>query len=249
MKMLHYLLRTMKNIIYPPRCVFCRRILNYSAEGNICVDCMKELPFCKELHRCAGCGRPIPEGAIQCYRCRKGLQTEYRRISAVYLYEDKVRRALLQFKRVRYRSYGDAFAIHMAAVLQEELSKGGFDCLVAVPPRRKKARHRNYDQADTLTAALARKTKIPYLKKALRQKEERAKQSSLEFQDRWANVLGNYEVVKKAAVEGKRILLVDDICTTGATLNECARMLKGAGAIEVCCVVVAISSEEKFLKI
>ncbi len=207
---------------------------------------MKQLPFCSPLQSCPKCGRPIPEGAVLCYRCGKGFSPAYRKVSAVYLYEGDVRRALLRFKRERYRGHGDAFAIPMSAAIQNEFPHINFDCLVAVPPRKKKERHRKYDQADALTAALAREMKTPYLRRVLRQKEVRAKQSSLDFEDRWANVMGNYEVVKKKAVAGKRILLVDDICTTGATLNECASMLKKAGALEVFCSVVAIAPEKIF---
>lgn len=248
MKFLEALILRMKNIIYPPRCMFCRRMLSPAAVGNICVDCIERLPFCKNLHRCVNCGRPVPEGVLHCYRCGKGLRAVYHRISAVYLYEGAVKRALLRFKKEHYRSCGHTLALQMAITLREEFPYKVFDYLVAVPPRKKKTRFGKYDQADALTAALARETGIPYLRKALRQKEVRAKQSALDFADRWANVLGNFETVKKKAIRGKRILLVDDICTTGATLNECAKMLKGAGAAEVCCIVVGISSEEKFLK-
>lgn len=246
MKIVKQLFLPIKNIIYPPRCIFCRRMLSISADNNICEHCMKKLPFCLPLQSCPKCGRPIPEGAVLCYRCGKGFSPAYGKVSAVYLYEGVVRQALLRFKRERYRGYGDAFAMHMSVAIQKEFPHRNFDCLVAVPPRKKKIRRGNYDQADALASALAREMKIPYLRRALRQKEVRAKQSSLDFEERWANVMDNYEVVRKKDVAGKRILLVDDICTTGATLNECAKMLKKSGTLEVSCAVVAIAPEKIF---
>lgn len=244
MKIVKRIFLGLKNIIYPPKCIFCRRFLSLSAESNICEECMESLPFSLPFPSCKKCGRPILEDAPLCHRCRKGFAMSFTKVLSVYLYEDKVRQALLRFKMEKFRSYGKAFAVALATTIQREFPHQTFDCLVAVPPRKKKSDYRKYDQGKVLASALARELKIPYLRRVLRQKEARAKQSSLIFEERWGNVLDNFLVVREKDVRGKRILLVDDICTTGATLNECAKMLKKAGATEVFAAVVAIAPEK-----
>ncbi len=238
-----------RNLFFLPRCIFCRRPLALSAEACVCRECMKGIPFSGNLPICQGCGRPVGEGAVYCYRCEKGYRRYYRKVFSAYLYEDEPKRALVRFKRERYRSYAGTFAAHMGILLRDEMIARGISLVIAVPPRRKRMRETGYDQAAALGRALAKKLGIPYLAAALRQKEVRKKQSTLKYRERYQNVLGNYVVLKKQEVAGKRILLVDDICTTGSTLNECSRMLKDAGALEVYCAVAAISYEENIFQI
>ena len=199
-----------KNFFFPPRCLFCRRVLTLSADACICYDCMKQTPFCSDYHTCQGCGRPIPEGAVLCYRCGKGYRRYYRKVFSAYLYEDEPKRAVIRFKHERYQSYAATFAVHMGAVLRERLPGHQFDMVVSVPPRKRRLQKVGYDQAETLGRAMAKELGIPYLAGALCQREVRKKQSTLRYRERYLNVLGNYAVVRAQDVAEKRILLVDD---------------------------------------
>ena len=104
-------------------------------------------------------------------------------------------------------------------------------------------RKEGYDQAETLAAAVAKQMELPYLGGVLYQSENRKKQSALSARERRVNVRGNYAVRKKSAVQGKCILLVDDITTTGATIQECAKVLRGAGAKAVYAAAAATVSK------
>ncbi len=235
-----------KNFLFPPRCIFCKRLLRLCTQVGVCNHCMEHLPFCLSYHHCQTCGRPIPEEEVFCNRCGKGYRNSYHKLCAAYLYESAVKGALLRFKQERFQSYAPTLAFHMAMVLKTTLPNLDIDFIVAVPPRKTRLRKDAYDQATTLARALAQQMKLPLLPGVLRQIEDRQKQSSLSYEERWINVAGNYAVVKQRAIEGKRLLLVDDICTTGATLQECSKMLKQSGAQAVWCSVAAVASEENF---
>lgn len=135
----------------------------------------------------------------------------------------------------------------MAVVIKHLVGSDSWDLVVAVPPRKKRMEREGYDQAAVLAREVAKELEIPYAKNVLAQVENRKKQSSLTYQERRGNVLGNIRMNKKNPVAGKRILLVDDICTTGATLEECAKILRAAGADLVDCTVAAIVNDENFL--
>ncbi len=132
----------------------------------------------------------------------------------------------------------------MAVVLGQDCPHAEFDIVVAVPPRKERMQKENYDQARTLAGTLAKELGIPFRGGVLCQVENGRKQSDLTLEERWCNVQGNFRVVLNHVILEKRILLVDDICTTGATLNECAKVLREAGAKTVYSVVAAIVAEE-----
>ena len=165
------------------------------------------------------------------------------RCCAPLRYEGAVRTGILRFKfggaSGAARPLGELLA-HCAA----ECFSGEFDLVTWVPVSRKRRRERGYDQAELLARHACRLWDIkpvPLLKKT----QHTSTQSSLGMAERRANVLGAYEVISPEQVEGRRILLVDDVCTTFSTLAECARVLKEAGAAEVLCAVVAHASMHK----
>ncbi len=229
-----------KNLFFPRRCTFCRKLLPLKASQSICTDCMNKLPFTLVHHRCRRCGRPVLAGEKLCHHCRGDVKPAYLGISAPYLYAEPVRSAMLRFKRERYQGYAQIFAEHMRILLFHDCPGRVFDWVVSAPPRGQRMRKEGYDQAAHLGKTLAKKMGIPYLPSALCQKETREKQSSLLREKRFDNIAGNIKVIKPKAVAGKRILLVDDVTTTGATLKEAAKMLRKAGAKEVYCATAAI---------
>lgn len=245
MELFHRLYRPIRNFFLPPRCVFCRTFLGLGTQTRVCADCMRKIPFCLAFSRCKKCGRPVPEEQDHCYRCGRGFKSHYRKVFFAYYYEGSARQALLRFKYERYQHYAPVFAFHIATTIRDILPAPEFDLVVSVPPRKLRLRKNRYDQAEALGYSLAKELGLPFLQGVLRQKRVRKKQSSLSLEERWQSVLGNYTVVRKRPIQGKRILLVDDICTTGATLDECAKILRSFGAIDVVGAVAAIASEEK----
>jgi len=151
---------------------------------------------------------------------------------------DAAAEAIRRYKFQGCSSYADAFGTLVAERIYEELY-GRYDLITWVPVSRARLRKRGYDQAKLLAQYAARRlrqTAVPVL-----QKKPRVPQQSLtrSAEDRRANILGAYAVPKPEQIAGKRVLLIDDIITTGATSSECARMLRLAGASDVVCAALA----------
>ena len=150
--------------------------------------------------------------------------------TAVWYYEEDVRRSMLRFKFRRAAYLAPKYAGMLAPRLKGQES---FDLLAWVPISRRRRFRRGYDQCELLAKALSRELGIPH-QRVLRKVRHTPPQSTLRtLEERRANVLGAFRVCRGADLRGKRVLLVDDIRTTGATIQECARVLYTAGAKEV----------------
>lgn len=209
------------DLLYPPRCVFCRGFLKRQSL-LICPACAKILP------RTAQGGVQRGEDFGLCY--------------APLYYEGAVRESLHRYKFGGASHYAGTYGALLGACLREN-ADGDWDLITWAPVSRKRLRERGYDQARLLaeqTAAFFSAEAVPALEKI----RNTPKQSTLGSRAaRRANVAGAYRVPDPARVAGKRVLLVDDIVTTSATLSECARALKHAGAAGVVCAALARARE------
>lgn len=218
------LFETFLDLLFPPKCPFCGKVLD--ARG-ICPACEKDLPWIDD-------GEALREEAGG-FRCAGALW-----------YEGKAREGLL---RMKFR--GDSAAAEpmgeLVARCAAERFGGAFDTVTWVPVSRRRLRRRGYDQAELLARAACRHWGIRPVR-LLKKVGDNPPQSGLhDTAARRANVLGMYDPAGDIA--GRRILLVDDICTTGATLKECVRVLKDAGAEDVVCVAVALTRGENREKV
>ncbi len=219
------------NLIYPPRCIFCGKRLSPKTKLFVCDHCSNNLPYCKVYKRCKVCGNPIPDEHEFCRRCY--LTRSYVTAStSPFVYVDNVRNAIIAMKRPENIGNARVLSFYIAGMVKSDFSQVAFDAVVSVPPRRKR-RKDNYDQAGELGKEVAKRLSLPYISNALSQTREIKKQSSLNFDARIKNVKDAFKVKKPDKVKGKIILLIDDIRTTGATLNECGKALKEAGAYRV----------------
>ena len=212
MKLYHFLME----LLFPPKCVLCRKLLK-SGEIDLCRECRADAP--------EYAGKKINIRFLDSF-------------AAVWYYEGNVRRSLLRFKFYNARSYGVSYGRILAMRLQREYPDG-FDMLTWVPVSRLRKLRRGYDQVELLAKAVGRElglSPVPTLKKI---RNNRPQSRLKDPAARRANVLGAYRLLEGAAVKGQRVLLLDDILTTGATAGECARVLLSAGAKEVHCAVVA----------
>ena len=209
------------DFFFPPRCAFCGAILEESGDG-VCSACRKALPRAAETERKCDfvCAYPAP-----------------------FYYEEPVRQGMLAYKFRNAPSRGKVFG---RMIGEDLLRRGidGFDLISWVPLSAKRHRRRGYDQARLLAEAAAEAlgtTAVPLLRKV----RDVSPQSRLRTpEERRANISGCYVVRSADAVRGKRILLIDDIITTGSTLSECARMLLTAGAVSVRGAALACHREE-----
>ena len=212
MKLYHFLME----LLFPPKCVLCRKLLK-SGEIDLCRECRADAP--------EYAGKKINIRFLDSF-------------AAVWYYEGNVRRSLLRFKFYNARSYGVSYGRILAMRLQREYPDG-FDMLTWVPVSRLRKLRRGYDQVELLAKAVGRElglSPVPTLKKI---RNNRPQSRLKDPAARRANVLCAYRLLEGAAVKGQRVLLLDDILTTGATAGECARVLLSAGAKEVHCAAVA----------
>ena len=209
------------DLLFPPKCILCSRLLQHQ-ETDLGKTCRLEAPTCSG---------------------RKKSITFVMDWTAVYYYEGTVRESLLRYKFGGRQHYAAAYGRLLAARISEELH-GEFDLLTYVPVSTRRRLRRGYDQVLLLAKAVGRElgiVPVPVLQKV----RHNAAQSSLQGpEQRHANVLGAYRVSKPERLVGRRVLLLDDIITTGATLSECARVLRTAGANQVVCAAVAAHREK-----
>ena len=215
------------DLLFPRRCVFCRRLVSKGL--NLCGICAETLPFCQGTD-----ARQSGEFYSSC-------------ISPLY-YTDTVRDSHHRYKFQGARWYANTYAPFVAQCITEHYA-GRYDLITWVPLSRKRRRKRGYDQAELLAVAVSAELGIPNgragrspLQATLCKTRDTAPLSSLGGKDeRKAQISEAYAVLDSAAIAEKRILLIDDVVTTGASLAECARTLLMAGADEVLCATLARS--------
>lgn len=204
------------DLLFPPKCPFCGRLME---QAGICAVCRQELPWIEDADS-------LREGA-------DGL-----RCAGALWYEGSAAEGL---RRLKFQG-ASAAAEPMGALVAQCAARwfsGEFDTVTWVPVSRKRLRQRGYDQAELLARAACRHWETVPVRLLNKTQDNPAQSGLQEAAARRANVLGVYEPAGEIA--GKRVLLVDDICTTGATLSECARVLKDAGAASVVCAAVALT--------
>jgi len=151
-------------------------------------------------------------------------------------YAGGLERVLHSFKFQRHQFLAPALAELLHETLRERIDEE-LDCIVPLPMHRRKERERGFNQAELLAAQLARSSGLPLRKDLVRKSEARKPQSTLARAERAANVRGSFASSDRS--RGLSILIVDDICTTGETLNACAAAMLREGARRVCGLVVA----------
>ncbi len=214
------------NTVFPPSCVICHDAV--SAQSSICTDCFDGLQFISSP-LCSMCGHPfayeVEKGAL-CVSCQDNIPP-YHVARAALRYDEHSRRLVTRFK------FSDAtqLAPYLARLLKPHaaplLEKA--DWIVPVPLHSRRLRHRRYNQAWLLARALDRdKCRADILRRVI----YTAPQTTLDMQERHANVAHVFDVPQRyhSQIQDKRIVLVDDVMTTGATIHACTRTLKGAGA-------------------
>jgi len=225
-------------IVLPSGCVVCRRELPWRHRvASCCADCWASLPRITAA-KCVSCAQPAPIADLTdflCLACHAApLPVDW--CEAWGEYRAGLERLLHALKFERHDFLDDG----LSSLLEETLRARGdvaFDAITAVPMPRSRERRRGYNQADLLARALSLRLGIPWTMNLLTRRGERATQSTLPKRARAANVRGAFAASPRA--EGKSILIVDDISTTGETLRACANALRAAGAARVCAVVVA----------
>jgi ComF family protein len=222
------------NLLYPPVCQLCHNHRAEMRDGLVCGKCWSHVRFIRPPF-CERCGLPFTgeiTTAFVCTNCND-LELHFTSARSAVVAKSVVLEAIHRFKY----SHALWFENFLAGLLIREaapvLAKQTWHCIVPVPLHPVKQREREFNQAALLAAQLARATKIPLNGKILRRVHFTATQTLLTRDERAANMKNAFVVRQGTRLAGKKIVLVDDVFTTGATTNACAQALRAAGAAEV----------------
>lgn len=224
------------SFLFTKRCRFCESVTDIREE--ICEKCKNEI-FKIEGDICFKCG--CKKSDCSC----KGKARYYMSICAPYYYEGAVKKAISQLKFHNNKYMAETLADDMAKTLKERYGELDFDICTFVPAHKNEFKKRGYNQAQLIAQKLSEKTGIPFFE-ILEKNFETAPQHSLNKSMRSGNLLGAIGLNEKlgADIADKRILLCDDVKTTGATLDECAKTLLINGAAEVRCITACIAKNK-----
>lgn len=210
--------RIVLDILFPPRCTFCGKLFK-TGEKEICRKCQEHLPW------------------ILGDEAKQRFEFISKCVSPLW-YQDSVRESIHRYKFNDRSGYAKVYGKLLAQCISDHL-QGEFDLITWVPLSQHGMKKRGYDQAMLLAMSAALSLDQAAVE-TLRKVRNTDTQSRLDDDSaRRANVLGAYDVTDQELIAGKRILLIDDVVTTGSTLSECARMLRMFGAADVVCATLA----------
>lgn len=226
-----------KYIFFTNRCKYCETLINFGEE--LCEEC-KEIPRIQgEKCKYCGCGKD---------RCDcKNAKLRYDGISAPFYYENRMVDSIANFKFDKIEYIGTWLAKDMAEALKQDFESIKFDFICFVPFSFAQLDEREYNCAEVLAYSLSKELKIP-VNDVLVKTFNTESQHNAKRIYRSGNPAGAYSIKYDVDITDKTVLLVDDIKTTGATLNECVRVLRFAGAKEVYCSVAAITPSKRTKK-
>lgn len=216
-------------VLYPRHCPICGQVLPYGI--YVCKKCAPELPYVREPV-CLACGKPVASSEQEyCYDCRI-FPKSFRAGLALFVYNEKTRPAMAAFKYMNRRVLSQFFAREICARHKNDILRWKPDLLVPVPIHKNKRRLRGYNQAELLAENLSVLLRIPCQGNLLLRTEDTAPQKQLRPQARLNNLQDAFAVnpiFRDQLADLTTVLLIDDIYTTGATMEICTRILRGAG--------------------
>ncbi len=221
------ILDSVDKLLFPPVCLACNLPVDAAAEV-LCPECRERLLPIAENY-CDKCGAPLEN-----YRCEacSHLAYEFDYARSAYVHQTPAQELVHHLKYDALRSPAFFFGHALLGIPAAKLFRGHFDLVTAVPLHRVRQRERGYNQSELLGRALAEELGIPFVQPVLRHVNTRS-QTHLSRQARLDNLSGAFSLRRKANVSGQRVIVVDDVFTTGTTVNEVSRVLKAGGAARV----------------
>lgn len=228
------ILRGLADILFPPACVVCDKLLEGDLHFSFCPACFSKVRFISHP-LCPRCGLPYfteTESDHLCGDClsRKQYFTSVRSLG---VYETSLLKAIQRFKYHGSLHAGEALGSLMAALSHQTFDDGQYDVLMPVPLHIQRLRERGFNQSLVLARAVASRFSVELDFMTLRRTASTAPQTGLKKEERAANVRGAFKLEEGHRVKGKKVLVIDDVYTTGSTVRECARILTRGGAERV----------------
>lgn len=243
-------------LFYPSKCPFCGEIIQNkqeerkkweavrdfimgrkNARDGICLECRGKIPVIHEPI-CKKCGKPIRKNEEEfCYDCER-KQHSFEEGRSLWVHKPPVSEAVYAFKYQNRRVYGTVFGTELATQYEDFLKRRKVELIIPIPLHKSRKRWRGYNQAEILAAKLAEKTGISLDTKVLRRIRRTNPQKQLDDRQRKKNIKGAFAVSRHLNVEN--VVLIDDIYTTGSTLDEAAKVLKEGGVEKVYFLTISI---------
>lgn len=213
------------NLLFPPKCIFCGVVLNINSTIDICETCYKKIPFFSD-----------EKGS---FINKASNSNNFDQIICLCEYSGILKDALIRYKFFNKVYYFRTFAKLLSDKVKRVTILSDFDIIISVPLYKKKEFDRGYNQAYLISKVLSKETNIPEQSNLLERVRNTGAQSLLDKDNRLINIKNAFQVKKADRIKNKSLLLVDDIFTTGSTIDECSKALKDSGAKRVVAAVIA----------
>lgn len=237
-KLLYNGAEAVKDLLFPRRCPVCDEL---TEPGKlICGRCRTAVQRVKEPV-CMRCGKPLFNQRTEyCMDCKRKAHN-YRQGKAVFVYEGKIRQSIYRFKYGNRREYAAFYAKEAAALYEPWVRRQELEAIIPVPMYEGKRRQRGYNQAEVFAEQLGMELALPVEKKIVKRVKNTVPQKELPEAERKHNLKNAFQLCSDI-VKYKKVLLVDDIYTTGSTMDEVAKELLSAGVKEICFICVCIGA-------
>jgi len=235
-KPLRELVLSVADFIYPPHCLICGALVN-GEDGAVCEECWSKLKPIEGPH-CGRCGSPLGGMSYGCPNC-SGRDQLYLRARVLTPFSGEVQAIIHLFKYRGKRGIGRRLGAMLSGLLISEPWISDIDVICPVPLHPSRERERGYNQSAVLAESISSEVGIPFGERLLQRVRNTPSQTGLSLPERVENVSGAFRVKDPSGIYGKNVLLVDDVLTTGATVNACADALLSSGANSVSVAAVA----------
>lgn len=223
------------DFLFPRRCPFCDEVVRYG--DMICSRCRKGARYIGEAH-CMKCGKPLTGSYAEF--CRDCMHTEhiYTRGRGLYVYNDEVRASITRFKYHGRREYADHYGYDIVKHLGRFIISCRADCLIPVPISKEKLKKRGYNQAEVIADSISSHTGIPVWKEYVVRIRDTPPMKELNRMERMKNLKGAFKI-SPHVVKCRNVIIVDDIYTTGSTIDAVAAVLRKTGAGNIYFIALA----------
>jgi len=232
--------KSLINLIYPNQCEVCRAALGPFKKTGLCNICRDRIKLI-QLPSCGLCGRQLKKNTGSMKHCRDCVNADFyfERNWAACRYNGVLKECIHLFKFKDRRNLLPVFGELMVSFARRHIRLSDFEQIVPVPLHRAKIRERGFNQAGALAGAFSKNVSIPCATGCLIKVRRTHPQNELSKEKRMQNLKGAFRVSSPSLLKNKSILLIDDVFTTGSTLNECAGAALASGARRVECLVLA----------
>lgn len=235
-KFVSFVTEFVKNLLFPRRCPLCDQVI--PMDRLVCETCSGKLPYLREP-LCKKCGKSL--GDVRQEYCRDCIRKKHTFLAgrAVFAYEGRMKESLYRFKYSNRREYSAFYAKEAAKVRGDWIRRCGVEAIIPVPLHRKRRQKRGYNQAEVFARELGERMDLPVCANLVSRVKNTRPQKELNQAERQKNLKKAF-IINRSIVQLNRVLLVDDIYTTGSTVDAVAQALRDAGVKEVYVLCISI---------